>query len=277
MTHRLVDPEAITERCGEGQLEKVRFYGEGVDYREYHQHASGGELIRTESYGEHLVADGGRTILSAIDGVPPELWQRFVLGQVLPITASVQGLEIFHASAVSIEDGAIALAGPSGAGKSTLAAALITAGARFFVDDVLAVDITASQTRAYPGPGLISLRPPQVRQLGLDQAIWLDGVPKVIAETSGDRRARPIRAFIALTRDETVDTPQFAPCPPNRLMASTFDALARGPERLQRLLRVCASLASEARALEVRFSSHSDPAALAEAILDRLSVAGEPV
>ena len=265
--HRLVTADAIRKRCEPVTLTRIGSVGEGLDFREYFQHASGGELMRTESYGEHLIADSGRVALSAVADVPPELWQRFVLGQVLPISASVQGLEIFHASAVSVDGGVIALGGPSGAGKSTLAGALISAGANFFVDDVLAVDTAASGITAYPGPGLMSLPPPQARDLGLDNATWMEADSKLIVELSGERRSQPIRAFVALVQDESAETPEFSFCAPNHLMALTFDALPRGPERLWRLLRVCAQLASEARAVELRFSHDSDPDEIATVLL----------
>jgi hypothetical protein len=270
--HRLVDAAAIRERCGPDMLKQVRLGGTGVDHREYHEHASGGDLIRTVSYGEHLIADGGRTVLSAVEGVRKDRWQRFVLGQVLPATAGIQGLEIFHASAVSVNGGLLAFAGNSGVGKSTLAGVLIEAGATFFADDVLAVDVTISGTMGYPGIGLMALPLEQIEQYGLEKSVWMTVGEKGLLKRHGERSAQPLKAFVAMVPDESVEKPQFLPCAPNRLMASTFDALSRGPERLRRLLRVCASLASDSRAFELRFSSRSEPAAIADAIAKRLDL-----
>jgi hypothetical protein len=271
--HRLVKPDAIRERCGQGTLTRFGSDGEGRGYREYHRHSSGGELMRTKAFGDHLIADGGRTILSAVKGADRALWQRFVIGQVLPVTASVQGLEIFHASAVSTAEGVIAFAGPSGVGKSTLAAAAIDSGASFYADDVLAADVTVSGITAYPGPGLRSI-PVADGPAGEDQVVWSDEA-RIVVDAQGDRRAHPIRAFVALVRDETADRPLIVPCPPNRLMASTFDALPRNEERLRRLLRVCAELALGARALELRFSSKASSEELVEAVFDRLGLCAE--
>lgn len=273
--HRLVNREAIRERCGEGTLTRLGSDGEGPLHREYYLHSSGGQLIRTESYGEHLIADGGRTVLSAVDGARSDLWKRYVLGQVLPMTASVQGLEIFHASAVATERGIVALAGPSGAGKSSLAAAMLSEGASFFVDDVLAIDLAASGITAYPGPNLMGVPLAEVERLGdiVDGTPWISDERKAIVPIRGERRALPILAFIALTVDDEAIVPKFAPCPPNRLMGLTFDGLSPTRERLRRLLRVSAMLAAGGRALEVRFSTQSGAAETVTAILERLEVA----
>jgi hypothetical protein len=270
--HQLVSREAIKERCGVGMLKPLGSDGEGVDRRKYFQHSTGGELMRTRSYGEHLIADRGRTILSAVEGADTDLWQRFLVGQVLPATASIQGLEVFHASAVAVNGGVIALAGPSGTGKSTLAASLIAAGGGFYVDDVLAVDATTSGITAYPGPELVSLAPAQADALGLGEPVWAISDQKSIFAIDGERNPLPIRAFISLERGNEVSEPEFAPCPPNRLMAMTFDALPRSPERLRRLLRVCAELASDARALHLRFSTQREPDEIAEAVMRRLGL-----
>lgn len=268
--HRLVSAEEISERCGPGTLTLFGSDGKDRAYKEYHRHSSGGELMRTKIFGDHLIADEGQTILSSVKKSQGDLWQRFVVGQVLPVMASVQGLEIFHASAVSLPDGVVAFAGQSGVGKSTLAGAMIDGGASFYCDDVLAVEVTISGTTAFPGPALRSVAPTDAAAGGAKVA-WADE-SKAVIESDGDREARPIRAFIALVRDETVEEPLFAPCPPNRLMASTFDALPRSPERLRRLLRVCAELAAGARAMELRFSARVPPSVLAEAVLRQLDV-----
>lgn len=274
--HRVVDAEVIAERCAEGTLTLSGAAGEGALRREYHRHSSSAQLIRSESYGQHLIADGGRTVLSAVDGASAELWQRYVLGQVLPMAASLQGLEVFHASAVATEAGVIALAGRSGAGKSSLATALLCEGATFFVDDVLAIELTASGVTAFPGPTLMGVPLAELDRIGdhADGPAWVTDERKAIVPVRGEREALPILAFIALSAEEEEATsPRFAPCPPNRLMGLTFDGLSRTPERLRRLLRVSALLAAEDRALELRFSPRSHSAALAGAILERLPAA----
>lgn len=273
--HRLVSRGAIRERSKDGTLTVLGSDGEGRQYREYLQHSSGSQLIRTKSYGEHLIAEKGGTIFSAIEGEEPNLWKRYVLGQLLPIAASVQGLEIFHASAVATARGVVALAGPSGAGKSSVAAAMLSEETEFFVDDVLAVELTTSGVAAYPGPALISLPLGEFEQLG-DRVAgppWFSDDRKAIVPIRGERRSLPILAFIALSVDEGAADLEFAPCPPNRLMGLTFEGLSRTPERLRRLLRVSAMLAADSRALEVRFSTQTSAAMIGAAILERFEMA----
>lgn len=277
--HRVVGREALAPWLAQEPLRTIGRDGKGALRVEYLQGSSGAVLVRTRSFGDHLIADGGRAILSVVAGVDRELWQRYVLGQVLPLTASLQGLEIFHASAVAIGGAVVVLAGPSGAGKSSLAAALIgIGGARFFADDVLALDPTPFELVGYPGPALINV--PRERLASLPPGLlagpaWSDADPgKVLLPVRGERRALPILAFFRLSPDEEQSGVRFEPCLPDRLMATTFDGVSRTPARQLRLLRVGAMLAAQARAEEVRYRSGADPEAVATALLERLRGAG---
>lgn len=280
--HRLLEPEAMAARLARGGLTPLGSSGGGQARISYLEHSSGATLIRTTGFGEHLVADRGGLLLSAVGDAATAAWQRYVLGQLLPLAASIQGLEIFHAGGVAIGGGVVALAGPSGAGKSSLAAALIGAGAgAFFADDVLALEATSFGLTAYPGPGLIGVPHDLPRELveSLPAGrIWTTGERKVLATIRGERRALPVRAFVRLTPDERVGATSFAPCLPDRLMATTFDGVSRAPERLLRLLRVAAQLAAEGNALELRYRPRADPREVAQALLGRLgkrATAGE--
>lgn len=272
--HGLVAEGEIGLRLAGGGLALIGADGEGEARVEYHELGGRGLLIRSASFGEHLLLDGGRTVLSAVAGADPQLWQRYVLGQVLPLTASVQGLEVFHASAVALERGVLVLAGGSGAGKSSLAAALIASGAgAFFADDVVALDATAFGLTAYPGTTLMSIP----RDLDPELAAALPAGPplladerKKIASVRGERRPQPVLAFLRLTPEDRGGDLRFEPCLPDRLMATTFDGVSRTPERMRRLLRVAALLAAGGRAEELRYPLGTEPRALAAAIGTRL-------
>ena len=70
---------------------------------------------------------------------------------MLPFAALLQGLEVFHASAVVQGGEAIALLGPSRAGKTSLALELCARGASFLADDVLALETREDALFAHPG------------------------------------------------------------------------------------------------------------------------------
>lgn len=76
--------------------------------------------------------------------------EHLYLNQVLPLVLGKQGKLVFHASAVEIEDAAVALLGESGRGKSTLAASFATGGFGFLTDDGLVVEPDAGGFRIQP-------------------------------------------------------------------------------------------------------------------------------
>jgi hypothetical protein len=271
---RLVEAEELDQYLEDGKLTSLGGSGEGALRIDYHEHSSDATLVRTTSFGDHLIAEEGHSILSSVSGANPRLWQRYVLGQVLPLAASIQGLEVFHAGAVVIEGGAVALAGGSGAGKSSVVTTLVASGAAsFFSDDVLALDATAFGLTAYPGSTLMGV--PRDAPVELPAALaagptWMADARKVLTPVHGERRPLPVRAFLRLTPDPNASQLSFEPCLPNRLMATTFDGVSRTPERLLRLLRIAARLAAGGRALELRYGPGSDPRDVADALLDRL-------
>ncbi|OLE04781.1 MAG: hypothetical protein AUI36_42670, partial [Cyanobacteria bacterium 13_1_40CM_2_61_4] len=61
-------------------------------------------------------------------------------GNVLAFILTLAGKCVLHASAVAVEDRAMAFAGRAGAGKSTLAALLCAGGATLVTDDLLRLD-----------------------------------------------------------------------------------------------------------------------------------------
>jgi hypothetical protein len=88
-----------------------------------------------------------------------------LLGRVLALAAHADGCLALHASAVSIEGGAVAFIGPKHAGKSTLAMALVRHGARLLTDDMLVVRLRAGSAWAAPGVQRIRLWDDSARAL----------------------------------------------------------------------------------------------------------------
>ena len=89
-----------------------------------------------------------------------------LLGRVLALATHVDGALVLHASAVSVDGGAIAFLGPKRAGKSTLATALVRRGARLVTDDMLVVHFHGDAPCASPGVQRVRLWPDSARAVG---------------------------------------------------------------------------------------------------------------
>jgi hypothetical protein len=129
-------------------------------------HSELGYRIWAPRYGRHLVSADGRRISSAFPRLAPWRWQRLFFAQVLPLASALQGLELFHASAVSLRDRVIAFAGGSGVGKTSLAAHLVARGATLATDDVLALEPATGGVLAHPGAATASVDEDELRAMG---------------------------------------------------------------------------------------------------------------
>ena len=129
----------------------------------------GGDRVFRLRYADDIefIVDGaGREIWSTW----PEPWTvddvaTYLLGSVFAFTLRRRGVTCLHASAVALEDRAIAVVGGLGAGKSTLAAAFATRGCAVISDDVVALSRIADEYVVHPGPPRIRLWPDSVRAL----------------------------------------------------------------------------------------------------------------
>ncbi len=73
------------------------------------------------------------------------------LGPVFAYWLEQRGLPAFHASAVVVDDRAVAFLAAAGSGKTSLAAAMLAAGHPLLTDDILAVERTTGIFVARPG------------------------------------------------------------------------------------------------------------------------------
>jgi hypothetical protein len=198
----------------------------------------GGWMLRASAFGCFAVDPGAGRVRCAGDG--PE-WEAYLLGQVLPYVAGLRGIELLHAAAVVVDDGAVALIGPSGAGKSTLAGALRARGAGFLTDDVLAV---SPELAAHAGPALP------------------DAVP--VAATA------PLRAAVFLAVAEKVAVRRHAADDPAPLLGGAYDVLRRDRTRMRGHLEVCANVAAHVPLLALERPAGGDPAEAAGILLEAL-------
>ena len=89
----------------------------------------------------------------------------YLLGPVMGFVMLLRGVVCLHASAIAVDDKAIALLGPAGSGKSTTAAAFSDRGYSILAEDVVTLDDRGSQFLVRPGYPCIRLWPASVRVL----------------------------------------------------------------------------------------------------------------
>jgi hypothetical protein len=240
-------------------------------------HPHGGHLVRADGFGACLIDPDGRRILLAPGPVQAWRWQQLLTAQAIPVAALLQGLELFHASAVQLDGRVLAFAGASGAGKTTLAAWLLLAGATFVADDVLTLERDGDAVIAHPGPPLMNLREPSFRSLDPGARARL-GVE--LGRDEGEARlhvrrraqARPLHAIYLLRRRRSgtgdIRFKRLSPPEPALLLGAGFGSAIRTPERLVRRLDLCAHLARRIPVFELEAPAQGSPNAVAEALLD---------
>jgi hypothetical protein len=229
-------------------------------------------VIAAPGYGTFLVAADGREVLVAPARTAAWRWQRYLVGQALPLAALLQGLEILHASALVVDGRALAIAGAPGSGKTTLATALHQAGAGLLCDDVLALEPAGASVLAHPGPPLVNLRAGGAsvlrRPLRGCREVGCDGESTRL-EMDATAEAAPLTALYILDRSD-----RHAKLSLERrrrgagalLLASSFNFIITDAERLERQLDVCARVAGAAVVVSARVPAKMDPNALARAV-----------
>ncbi len=235
-----------------------------------------GYRIDAPEIGVHLVNATGTEVLLPEPEGPDWFWQRLLFAQTLPIAATLQGLALFHASAVRIGDQAVAVAAPSGTGKSSTAAHLVAQGAEFFTDDVLAVDLVANKLLAFAGPRFTNIEEHEVRAVEADRREALGRLlgesskqhhlPPPVSETS-----LPLAALYLLQRERDVDeirVEEFDRSGTGALLASAFIPHLCTEERLAQHLELCGLMASSGQVYRLRAPLRGSAAAVATAVID---------
>jgi hypothetical protein len=252
-----------------------RYDAAGHAIPEFVGHPRAGYVVEAPGFGVFHISRSGRHVSCAPARVSSWRWQRYLVGQVLPFATTLRGREPWHASAVSLDGGAVAIVGDSGQGKSSLAAELILCGAELVADDVLALELGADAVIAHPGPGLMSLRratagrmkPAELRSLGKRVGADAQALRLGVA-----RRELPLPlAAVYLLR--TAPPPKrvrltAVPAPdPRELLGSTYNFALTAPARLIRQLEVCAAVARSVPVVVVSIPAGADHRAIAERLL----------
>jgi hypothetical protein len=234
-------------------------------------HPDVGYRIAAPGYGTHIVSPDGTAIVSAVAAVSPWRWQRLLFAQVLPLAATLQGLELFHASAVEHAGRALAFVATSGTGKSSIAAHLVSRGARYIADDVLALEPARAGTMAHPGPAVASVHASELGSLGsaggrLGSVIGRSDKLQLAVEPAAG--PRPLAAIYFLERLAIGDfaIEEAVPPDPSHLLGSTYISYLQTPAFLLGHLDACARIAQAARVFHVRVSPELGAGDVAAAI-----------
>jgi hypothetical protein len=235
-----------------------------------------GYLVHAPGFGRILVAPDGAELLCDPEPGSSE-WSTLLPAQALPLAATLQGLEVLHASGVVLGDRATLLAGPSGAGKSSLAAALLRRGAALLSDDTVALEWREGTLIAHPGAALLQLEATEHERLSTSERAVL-GPPEAFLDKqryspSTIASATPFGELFLLER-ATRGPPleRIEAVDPFALLASTFNLSVRTPERLARHLDLAVALAATERIYRLRVQPGIDAAQLAEVVHEHLAV-----
>ena len=225
----------------------------------------GAHRFRAPGYGTSVLsADADRLSCVPEPGAPSWAWQRLLISHNLPFASVLHGYEVLHASAVETGGEAVGFVAASGVGKTSLALACVRAGARFVCDDALALD---GAVRAFPGAGVVNVRPSEAERLGLAGEPGEDGELRVAMERVAE--PLPLRAVWFLERGPGVEAFAIEPVSdPAPLLAATFNLTVRTPERLLRHLEVCSGVARSARVRRARIPAGMTATETAERLLD---------
>jgi len=235
-----------------------------------------GYLIWGPGYGANRISADGRNLLCTAGGAGADAWQRLLIAQVLPFAAVLRGLEVLHASAVVTGEGGVAFLGPSQAGKTSLAMAMCRRGATFLADDVLALELAGESLIGHPGTAVAGVdraeadRMLEAGELRSRDVVAADDRERVVRVARAAEPAPLLALFFLDRRADGPDRPRFEPAADARmLLAATFNLVLAAPQRLQRLLDVCA-LAGRRRVERVTVGPAVDAATLGAAVEERL-------
>jgi hypothetical protein len=174
--------------------------------------------------GAFLVRDGNLILVDRAPGADEGLIRLYIEGMVTAMLLYQRGMNVLHASVVSINGHAAAFLGHVGAGKSSMAAALHTLGHTVISDDNAAIHISSGDSvggaivqPAYP---FVKLFPAIAAALGYgeDRLHALHSSQLKIAGSVGSGFAAapvPLRRLYLLGRDHA---PGFQPVAASRLV-----------------------------------------------------------
>jgi hypothetical protein len=239
-------------------------------------HPEAGYLISGPGYGAYNLSANGSRLTCTPGDLPSAAWQRLLIAQVLPFAALLQGLEVFHASAIVHHGEAVAFLGSSHMGKTSLALELCRRGASFLADDVIALESVGDRLLAHAGTPVAGLDHAEAERLQEIECFPSEPIVAVndrerLVQIAGALKPVPLRALFFLERRANgPELPHFEPTADAQLLlTATFNFVLATPERLRGLLDVCA-LAARLRVERITVGPATDASALGAAVKQRL-------
>jgi hypothetical protein len=207
--------------------------------------------------GRHLVAPDGGRIRSALPPSSPWRWQRLLFAQVLPLAATLQGLELLHASAVEWHGKTVAFVARAGTGKTSTAAHVVASGGTLLTDDVLALEIVDGAIVGHSGVPTLSIDRAELARMSADGrarvGAALGRADKLVLAVPVSPRARPLDGLYFLERPSAGELRVERRDPdPFLLLANSFNLYVRTPERIVNQLDVASRLAETVPLFTVR-------------------------
>jgi hypothetical protein len=227
--------------------------------------------------GRHLVSPDGTRIVSAVPGTAPWRWQRLLFAQVLPLAATLQGLELMHASAVRLRGRTLAFVASAGTGKTSVAAHAVARGASLLTDDVLALELSA-RVMAHPGVATVNIAASELERMSVQGRNRL-GTPvgrgdKVVL-ASGVVEGPSLLDSIYFLERPSSGALRIEPVAPDpaRLLAGSFNQYVRSPRRIVNQLAVVAALAESVATFAVSIPRAAAASDVAAAVMAHAEVA----
>lgn len=281
-TLSLVDEEALELMWPASGVTRVETEAhEDLVLQTVDMHPEAGFRLFARYFGRLVVAADGSRVSCAAPATAHWRWQRLLVGRGLPIASLLAGYELFHASAVLLDDRVVAISGPTGAGKTSLALhlALEDEGA-FVTDDVLVIERDGPALLVHPGFPVTNVRSREEQLLDaptrarIGTRMGSSGRAKAHYAIPRAEGRRPLGALFLLrgrahgtARIERVLAPD-----PLTLLSSTFTSQIHDPARLARLLDVCHVMSTSVPIFDVTQGSREGAASLAHRLAEEVRV-----
>ena len=225
-------------------------------------------------HGRYSVSSDGRRIAARVPTTADWWWTKLLFAQVLPLAASLQGVECLHASCVALDGRAYALSAPSGTGKSSVALHLATRGGRFVCDDILATDVGGRGVSVHSGPSFTAADPAELARVPAatrPRALAARDDPKTYIELATACGPLPLERMYFLRRDHDAAALEIRPLDDARpILASRFLSYLTDPDQLLRHLETAAALAARVDLVEVLIPDGVGAVRVAETIAEHV-------